>query len=77
MSIIMEKKDGSETIEFIAFNIDGEGTSIALSNGDFVTYNKKDMKDIILGEEGKECLYHFSKKRCRFLNKLGLYKKSR
>lgn len=56
----MQRKDASnEVIEFLSFNIDGDGTSIALVDDQLTSYSKKDTLDILIGEKGKECNYTF------------------
>ncbi|MBO5627837.1 MAG: hypothetical protein J5965_02000 [Aeriscardovia sp.] len=63
MSIIMQRKDDpNEVIEFLSFNIDGDGTSLALSEGNLTTYNKKDTLDILIGEQHEDCKYTFVRK---------------
>lgn len=65
MSIIMQRKDDpNEVIEFLSFNIDGDGTSIALVGDQLTTYSKKDTLDILIGEKGKECTYTFVGNKC-------------
>lgn len=60
MTFKFKQKDGCETIEFIAFNYDGEGSSLAIINGkDFSVYSKKDTKDIVEGPKNNDGRYVF------------------
>lgn len=62
MTIVMKRIDGDDTIEFIAFNIDGEGSSLALlEDGSLTLFTKKDTLSIIAGDNSKEPNYQFVK----------------
>ncbi|MCR5710496.1 MAG: hypothetical protein K6G79_08455 [Bacteroidales bacterium] len=57
----MKRIDGDETIEFIAFNYDGEGGSLAICDNQVYAYSLEETNDILLGKNSQEKeyeLYH-------------------
>lgn len=62
MTIKMKQIDGDETIEFVAFNIDGEGTSLAILEGDTLSlYSKEETLSILIGRKGENPEYELVK----------------
>lgn len=58
MLIKMKRINGEETVEFVAFNFDGEGSSLALINGSSIAvFSKEETLDILLGENAKNPQY--------------------
>lgn len=63
MSIKMKRVDGEGgTLEFIAFNFDGEGSSLVLlEDGSLYPYSKEDTKEVFYGTNYNNCKYQFIK----------------
>lgn len=58
MTIKMKLIDGDDTVEFLAFNIDGEGTSLVmLEDGSLTGYSKEDTLTILFGGKGENPKY--------------------
>ena len=60
MLIKMKRIDGDETIEFIAFNYDGEGSSLAICDKQVYAYSLEETNDILLGKNGQEKEYELN-----------------
>ena len=59
MSIKMKRIGEDSVIEFIAFNYDGEGSSLAIENGFLDVYSKKDTNEVFEGIRGTDRKYEF------------------
>ena len=57
MLIKMKRIDGDETIEFIAFNYNGEGSSLAICDNRVFSYTLEETLDILVGKISKEKEY--------------------
>ena len=63
MKMKIKNVDSEEILEFISFNFDGEGGSLVLNHttGKIESYKLQETKNMLLGENGKECKYVYSK----------------
>ena len=63
MKIKIKHIDSNEILEFLAFNFDGQGNSVAYNHETekLEMYNSEDIKDLLFGENGKECKYVYIK----------------
>ena len=59
MKIKIKRIDNDEILEFLVFNFDGQGNSVAYNHETekLEMYNSEDIKNILFGENGKECKY--------------------
>ena len=59
MKIKMKHIENAEILEFLAFNFDGQGNGVAYNHETekLEMYNGEEIKNILFGENGKECKY--------------------
>lgn len=55
--------DSEEILEILSFNFDGQGSCLVLNHesGKIESYNLQETKNMLLGENGKECKYVYVK----------------